>query len=105
MAKENLANLLNTLQIFKTYYELNDFESFLYSFDSFTHFQKRNKLANETRALTYNNFGYCVKKLFKLRNSFDKFESAELRKDILNSINKDKLWLLKKLDELEKADI
>lgn len=89
----------------KIYYELNDYESFLYAFDSFKHFKKRNKLSNETRAISYNMFGESVKSLFKLRNSFDKFESVKLRKDILNNINKDKSWLLEKLDELEKENI
>ncbi|MEO8664486.1 MAG: hypothetical protein ABI462_03230, partial [Ignavibacteria bacterium] len=78
--------------------------SFIYAFDSFTHFIKRNKLANESRTLSFNKFGNYVKNLFKLRNNFDKFESQNLRSDILKSIILNKSWLFEKLDELESAN-
>lgn len=99
---EKLMLKYNVKKIYmKIYYELNDYESFVYAFDSFAHFKKRNKLASESKALKFNKFGVCVKALFKLRNAFSQFESDELRRDILNNIVTEKTWLLEKLDELE----
>ena len=86
----------------KIYYELNDYESFIYAFDTFAHFKKRNKLTNEARAMAFNNFAIHVRSLFKLRNSFDKFASEKLRNDVLKNLNKDKSWFIEKLDEIEK---
>ncbi len=82
----------------KIYYELNDYESFVYAFDSFAHFRKRNKLANEARALSFNNFGNNIRRLFKLRNSYNEFEAVKLRKEAGSQ-----LWFTEKLDELAKA--
>jgi hypothetical protein len=85
----------------KIYYELNDFESFKYAFDTFTHFKKRNKLTNEARAMAFNNFGNNIRILFKLRNSLDKYESEKLRKSVLTNLNKDQSWFIEKLNEIE----
>ena len=85
----------------KIYYELNDYESFNYSFDSFVHFKKRNKLTNEARAKAFSDFGNSVKGLFKIRNSFDRYESEKLRKHVLTNLNKDQKWFIEKLDEIE----
>ena len=82
----------------RIYYELNDYESFLYAFDAFAHFQKRNKLTNETRAMAFNNFSNNIKSLFKLRNSYDKFDARKLRKQ-----TGDEIWFTEKLDEIEKV--
>ncbi|HRA99028.1 MAG TPA: hypothetical protein PK294_01195 [Ignavibacteria bacterium] len=84
----------------KIYYELNDYESFIYAFDTFSHFKKRNKLTNETRAMAFNNFGSNIRSLFKLRNSFEKFESIKLRKE-----TGDQIWFIEKIDEIEKVII
>ena len=84
----------------KIYYELNDYESFVYAFDTFNHFKKRNKLTNEARTLAFYNFGNFVRKLFKLRNSFDKFESENLRKDVYTNLHGEQSWFIGKLDEI-----
>jgi len=86
----------------KIYYELNDYESFVYAFDTFAHFKKRNQLTNEARAMAFNNFGNILRRLFKLRNSFDKFESEKLRKDVMTNLNKDQNWFMEKLDEIDR---
>lgn len=83
----------------KIYYELNDYESFVYAFDTFSHFKKRNKLTNEARAVAFNNFGNYIRRLFKLRKSYSKFEAEKLRKEAGNQN-----WFVEKLDELEKDD-
>lgn len=85
----------------KIFYELNDYESFKYAFDTFTHFKKRNKLTNEARTMAFDNFGNNLRILFKLRNSFDKFESEKLRKSVLTILNKDQNWFIEKLNEIE----
>jgi hypothetical protein len=80
------------------YYELNDYESFVYAFDTFAHFKKRNKLTNEAREMAFSSFSNNVRSLFKLRNSYDKFEAIKLRKQTGNEI-----WFIEKLDEIEKG--
>lgn len=85
----------------KIYYELNDYESFIYAFDTFAHFKKRNKLTNEARLLAFNDFGNRIRSLFKLRNSFDKFESEKLRKDFSTNSNKELNWFIEKLEEIK----
>ena len=82
----------------RIYYELNDYESFLYALDTFAHFKKRNKLTNDARAIAFDEFGRNVRSLFRLRNSYDKFEAAKLRKEA-----GDQIWFIEKLDELEKV--
>ncbi len=79
----------------KIYYELNDYESFVYAFDTFAHFKKRNKLSNEARARKFNSFGNNIRRLFKLRNSYNEFEAAKLREEAGNQI-----WFNEKLNEL-----
>ena len=79
------------------YYELNDYESFIYAFDTYAHFKKRNKLISETRAEEFSNFGSNIRRLFKLRNSYDKFKAIKLRKE-----TGDQIWFVEKLDEIEK---
>ena len=86
----------------KIYYELSDYESFVYAFDTFSHFKRRNKLANESRAITFDNFGNYIRRLFKLRNSYDKFESEKLRKDVVTNLNKEQSWFIEKIKEIGK---
>ena len=80
------------------YYELNDYESFIYACDTFAHFKKRNKLISDIRAQEFSNFGNNIRSLFKLRNSYDKFESVKLRKETA-----DQIWFTEKIDEIEKV--
>jgi len=86
----------------KIYYELNDYESFIYAFDTFAHFKKRNRLTNEARAMAFSNFGNKVRSLFKLRNSFNEYESEKLRKDVLTNLNKDQNWFIEKIKAIGK---
>ena len=86
----------------KIYYELNDYESFCYAFDSYLHFRKRNKLDNQARELKFRNFGHYIKKLFNLRNAFNRYESELLRRDVSSMIGSEQNWFILKLDELNR---
>lgn len=85
----------------KVFYELNEYDSFLYAFDSFAHFKKRNKLPNDARVVAFNNFGNGIKRLFKLRNSFEKYESEKFRRDVLISSTGERSWFIQKINEIE----
>ncbi|MFZ1322644.1 MAG: hypothetical protein WAT71_13890 [Ignavibacteria bacterium] len=104
LAKINEDNLMSKYFLKKLYlmiyYELNDYESFIYACDTFAHFKKRNKIASETRAQEFSNFGSNIRKLFKLRNKYDKFESLKLRKE-----TGDQIWFIEKLDEIDKVKL
>ena len=83
------------------YYELHDRVAFDYSFDSFKHFIKKNKLTNESRVLTLTQYSNYIKTLFKLREKSDSFELANLKKEITEKKVINKKWLLEKIEELE----
>lgn len=86
----------------KIYYELNDYESFCYAFDSYLHFRKRNKLENQARELKFRNFGSYIRSLFRLRNRYDRFEAERLRNEVTKDTINDRNWFLMKLDEISK---
>ncbi|HAY34596.1 MAG TPA: hypothetical protein PK536_04555 [Ignavibacteria bacterium] len=83
----------------RIYYEMNDYESFIYAFDTFAHFKKRNKITSEPRSQAFNDFVNSIRSLFKLRNKYDKYEAIKLRKAA-----GDQIWFLEKLDDLEKLN-
>lgn len=87
------------------YYELDDRVAFDYSFDSFKHFIKKNKLTNESRVLTLTQYSNYIKTLFKLREKSDSFELARLKKEITEKKVINKKWILKKIEELEHTKI
>jgi hypothetical protein len=83
------------------YYELDDYEAFVFAFDSYKHFTSNNKNILETWKVKTSSFYNTVKILFKLRNNFDEYKLTKLKKEITESFPSRKLWLLKKLEELE----
>ena len=82
------------------YFELNDYESFLYVMDSYKHFIN---YKNNPDILKKYEYGFClkIKKLFELKNNPDKFESDKMRREEIVCILTSKKWLLEKLDELQ----
>lgn len=83
------------------YYELNDFETFVFAFDSYKHFTSKNKNVSEAWNVRTSAFYNTTKKLFNLRNKFDDYEFRKLKEEIVKSSPARRLWLLKKLDMLE----
>lgn len=90
---------------FSIYFELDDRESFEYSFDSFKHFIRRNRLTSESRAITLEKYCSYINALFKLRESFDAHDASVLREEITANKVINKLWLIEKIDQLENAGI
>lgn len=84
------------------YYELDDYLSFNYFVDSYRHFLSNNKSVPSHVKSVSEDLCNNMNKLFKLRESFDKFELEIFRKKIQESkvINKD--WILEKISEIEK---
>jgi hypothetical protein len=85
------------------YYELDNRDAFDYSFDTFKHFIRKNKLTNESRIITQTQYCNYIKLLFRLREKPDAFALSELKKEI--TVNKviNKRWLLEKIEALEKS--
>ncbi|MBK6877825.1 MAG: hypothetical protein IPG99_15570 [Ignavibacteria bacterium] len=52
--------------------------------------------------MAFSNFGNKVRSLFKLRNSFNEYESEKLRKDVLTNLNKDQNWFIEKIKAIGK---
>jgi len=86
------------------YYELNDYVSFSYVADSYRHFLSKNKTVTSYSKTVQIDFCNNTNKLFKLRESFDKFELEKFRKNIKENdklINK--YWILDKISEIEEV--
>ncbi|MEO8211474.1 MAG: hypothetical protein ABI840_13020 [bacterium] len=84
------------------YYELNDYESFVFAFDSYKHFTNKNKNIAEVWKTRTSAFYNATKSLFQLRNDFDEYAFHILKKEITGSFPAKKLWLMRKLDEIER---
>jgi len=88
----------------KIYYELNDYESFICSFDAFKHFIKRKNILDDEKGLAISKFSDHIKILFKLREKFNKFELEQLKIDVNEYRFLNHTWLISKIDELELAN-
>jgi len=82
------------------YYELDDYESFVYAFDSYKHFTSKNKKIPEAWKTRISAFYNTTKVLFQLKSNFDEYVFFKLKKEITESFPSRKLWLLRKLDDL-----
>ncbi|HMQ70341.1 MAG TPA: hypothetical protein PKA90_15195 [Ignavibacteria bacterium] len=83
------------------YYELNDRESFDYTFDSFKHFIKKNKLTSESRVIVLTKYCGYLKSMFKLKEKYDSFVFDILKKEIEETKVGNKAWLFRKLEEIK----
>jgi hypothetical protein len=98
--KHNIKSL--TLKI---YYDLNETEPFYSHIDTYKHFILNNKIVHDKVRQQVNNFINYSKKLFNIKNTpgFGKeFELHKMKKEISeNNALINKIWLLKKAEELE----
>jgi len=86
------------------YYELNDYISFSYVADSYRHFLSKNKSVTSLNKSVSEDLCNNINKLFKLRESFDKFEMEKFRKEIIETEPMiHKYWILDKIVEIESA--
>jgi len=97
----NMKFVVKNIQMMN-YYELNDYVSFNYVLDTYRHFFTRNKSITSYTKSAAENFCKNMNKLFKLRESFDKFELEEFRKQIKGNELTYKYWMLDKISEIEK---
>ncbi|MBZ0203978.1 MAG: hypothetical protein K8I03_13245, partial [Ignavibacteria bacterium] len=88
------------------YYELNDYEGFIMSFDSYKHFLGYGNWAKKEWIDFYikkaKNFAGIIDKLFKLRESGNKIEIELCKKELEESGIDNKKWFLRKVEELKK---
>ncbi len=83
------------------HYELNDYISFNYVADSYRHFLSKNKSVTSHNKYVSEYLCNSINKLFKLRESFDKFEMEKFRKEIKENELLIKQWIFDKIDEIE----
>jgi hypothetical protein len=99
--KQNIKSL--TLKI---YYDLNEPEPFYSHIDTYKHFILNNKIVHDKVREQVNGFINYSRKLFNIKNSegYDKeFELNKLKREISeNRALINKIWLLKKTEELER---
>ena len=118
-ASLNLVSKINfrlpTLKVFTNkftamiYYELNEYDNFLNSYDAAMHFLKYKNWKDDPltkhRDKRAKEFYNALKSLFKIRFTKDYYGLSVFEKDILNSDIDLKKWFLRKANELKKIPI
>ncbi len=84
------------------YYELADDVTFSYVADSYRHFLSKNKSVVSFDKSARIDFCNNMNKLFKLRETFDKFELEKFRMEIKEKRTIYRDWILDKIAEIEK---
>ncbi|MBS1552626.1 MAG: hypothetical protein JST15_11235 [Bacteroidetes bacterium] len=82
-------------------YELNEYESFLYSSDAFKHFFLYTKTNEKQMTTDAKIFCEAIGKLFKYKDDPDILELEMMEQEIKNSKFAFKKWFLKKIDEIK----
>ncbi len=86
------------------YYELGDYESFMYHYDSYKHFLKKNKSVSANYRKWYEMFNVGVLRLLKIKLNFDEFELNNLERDVLNGKTGSKDWFMERINKLRKMN-
>lgn len=85
----------------KCLYETDDYEIFLNEYDSLKHYLNNNKHISEREKdflkIRFSN----IKKLFNLRQNFDKYECIKFKKEISEWKQLSVKWIAEKLEEIE----
>jgi hypothetical protein len=86
----------------KTYYEISETESLLNYIDSSFHFLAKNPSLSDVVRTSYRNFFNSLRKIISIKENSD-LDSIPLLRNEIEQIKgiESKIWLLKKLDELE----
>ena len=84
------------------YYELNDYESFLYLMDTHKHFLKKNKSVSNTYKNWYDIFISNVFRLLKIKLKFDEYELIKFEKEVSEGKSGGTSYFTGKIKELKK---
>ncbi|MEO8664049.1 MAG: hypothetical protein ABI462_01020 [Ignavibacteria bacterium] len=93
--KHQLKNL-----ILMIYYELNDYDAFLYSLDTNKHFINNNKAVDDNRKESGNIFFNLVSKLFKIKENYNDYECNKINLELSSSFIIQRKWLIEKMEEI-----
>ncbi|HMS35103.1 MAG TPA: hypothetical protein PKC91_13560 [Ignavibacteria bacterium] len=87
------------------YYELDEYEAYLTSYDSYKHFLKNVKFIEnnlrEIQKIRAKDFFDGINLMFKLKSAFNDYTAKKLYKDIKGKNYDHKKWFLRKLEELK----
>lgn len=97
---DHYKNHIKDIQL-KSYFEMNDYDSFEYCLDAYRQFIYRNKTISEKNKEHYINYFNALNSLFKFKISPDS-SLDEIKFMITNNRMWDKEWIIKKLQEIEK---
>lgn len=86
-------------------YETDNYEMFLNEFDNVKHFISNNKSLVDNFKLQLNNIYSHIKRLFNLKQNYDRYEYFKLEKDIADTYKNAFLWFNEKLEEIEKLKV
>lgn len=88
----------------RTYYDLGEYEIFLYHIDSMKHFLNKNKFLGEYFKKTYLKSLNCLTRLLHAREKNDSIE-AELLEKTIRSDSQIQMgeWMLEKIEEIKKG--
>lgn len=91
------------------YYEMNEYDNFLNSYDAAMHFLKYKNWKDDPltkhRDKRAKEFYNALKSLFKIRDTKNYYDLSVFEKDIMNSDIDLKKWFLRKANELKKIPI
>jgi hypothetical protein len=88
-------------------YEIGDYEMFLNEFDNVKHFVRNNSSIPHSEKSKHNSYFSIIKKLFNLKQKFDKYEFIQLRAEIKKLFEQTiimNMWFENKLAEIEKEN-
>ena len=83
------------------YYELGEYENFLYHLDSYLHFLKKNKSVSPLYKGNYSRYIKNIHKLFKIRMENDEYGLQLFEKDIADGKIGSKCWFKLKISEIK----
>lgn len=86
------------------YYELGDYEGFMYHFDSYKHFLKKNKSVSANYRKWYEMFNVGVHRLLKIKMNFDEYELNKFEQDVHNGKTGSKDWFMERINKLRKSN-
>ncbi|MBK6875340.1 MAG: hypothetical protein IPG99_02425 [Ignavibacteria bacterium] len=86
------------------YYELGDYDGFMYHFDSYKHFLKKNKSVSANYRKWYEMFNVGVHRLLKIKLNFDEYELNKLEQDVHDGKTGSKDWFMERINKLRKSN-
>ncbi|MCB0726036.1 MAG: hypothetical protein KDD00_01125 [Ignavibacteriae bacterium] len=91
---------IKNLQL-KIYYELNEYDPFSLSLDSYKHFLSRNKNVSDKMKSYNKSFCDFIEQLFEQKNNYDENIFEEVKIKIYEHYGKNNTWIMRKVREIE----